>query len=111
MKILKLNRNSDFRRVYAKGKYVVHPILISYVMKNRAGCCRFGITASKKVGNAVKRNRCRRVVFAAFQQVEPLLKENYDIVLVARGATAKVKSTDVLPVLRRQLKKLGAFRE
>lgn len=109
MKILKLNRNNDFRRAYSRGKYLVHPILITYVVKNRAGGCRLGITASKKVGNAVKRNRARRVITAAFQQLEPFLTGSYDIVLVARSATVRVKSTDVLPVLRRQLKKLGVL--
>ncbi|MDD2955536.1 MAG: ribonuclease P protein component [Oscillospiraceae bacterium] len=111
MRILKLNRNNDFKRAYSKGRYVVHPILISYVVKNRAGRCRLGVTTSKKVGNAVRRNRARRVIVAAFQQVEPLLKGNWDIVLVARSATAGVKSTDVLPVLQWQLKKLGVLEE
>ena len=50
-----LNSNSDFRRIYARGKVYTNPALVIYVMKNRAGICRIGITTSKKIGNAVEK--------------------------------------------------------
>lgn len=69
MKIAKINQNRDFRRAYSKGKYAAHPLIVSYAVKNRRGETRIGITASKKVGNAVQRNRARRVITAAFMPV------------------------------------------
>ena len=50
-----LCRNNDFRRLYARGKSYVTPLVVVYVMKNRTKNVRVGITTSKKIGNAVLR--------------------------------------------------------
>ena len=65
-----LKENKDFRRLYYRGKSEASPVLVTYVMKNRLGFTRVGITSGKKIGNAVKRNRARRVIRAAFAQCE-----------------------------------------
>lgn len=111
--ILTLNLNSDFRRLYARGKSYANPALVTYVMKNRAGIChnsRMGITTSKKIGNAVKRNRARRIISAAFRQLEPQIGTGWDIVFVARVRTTALKSTDVLRVMEMQLKTAGVLK-
>jgi ribonuclease P protein component len=66
-------------------------------MKNRVGICRVGITTSKKIGNAVERNRSRRIIRAAYQSIfnQYTLKGNYDLIFVARGKTKYLKSTQV----------------
>jgi ribonuclease P protein component len=102
-----LNENKDFRRLYGRGKSVVDPALVTYVMKNRAGFCRVGITTSKKIGNAVERNRARRVIREAYRHVQPKIKGNYDLVFVARVRTIRKKSTEIQAVMESQLKKLG----
>ena len=61
-KFVPLCRNNDFRRLYARGKSYVTPVVVIYVMKNRTKNLRVGITTSKKIGNAVLRNRSRRVI-------------------------------------------------
>ena len=94
-----LKTNSDFRRAYARGKSYTNPALVMYVRKTRAGSCRIGITASKKIGNAVQRNRARRVIREAFRQVNLPLKGNYDVVFVARTKTVHKKSTDIYNVM------------
>lgn len=107
MKSVTLNRNMDFRRLYGRGKSFTNPALVAYVMKNRAGVCRVGITTSKKIGNAVERNRARRVIRAAFRQVEPDIRGNWDIVFVARTKTKFLKSTIIYRVMREQLQAAG----
>ena len=57
MKYRVLNKNREFTRLYARGKSYVHPHLVLYVAKNRLGVTRVGLTATKKVGGAVQRNR------------------------------------------------------
>ena len=94
-----LKTNSDFRRAYGRGKSYTNPALVMYVRKNRAGSCRIGITASKKIGNAVQRNRARRVIREAFRQVNLPLKGNYDVIFVARTKTVYKKSTDIYNVM------------
>ena len=94
-----IKSNSDFRRLYNRGKAVTDPALVIYYTKNRAGICRIGITTSKKIGNAVERNRSRRVIKEAFRKVCPQLDPCYDIVLVARSKTKYLKSTRIEEVM------------
>ena len=57
MRYRTLNKNWQFNRVYGRGKSYVHPHCVLYVAKNRVGYTRIGLTATKKVGHAVQRNR------------------------------------------------------
>lgn len=83
-KTLKLNK--DFRRLYARGKSCASGYVVAYVMKNRnADFNRIGLTVGKTVGNAVKRNRAKRLMRESYRLMEHNLKQGYDIVLVARG--------------------------
>ena len=69
-----LCRNNEFRRAYTRGKSSVSPVLVVYSLKNRRGLVRVGITTSKKIGNAVQRNRSRRVIREAFRQLAPQVR-------------------------------------
>ena len=104
-----LKTNSDFRRAYARGKSYTNPALVLYVRKNRAGSCRIGITASKKIGNAVQRNRARRVIREAFRQIKSSLKGHYDLVFVARTKTVFKKSTDIYEIMLPMLTNAGVI--
>ena len=110
-KLVPICRNSDFRRIYARGKSYVSPLVVVYALKNRTKNVRVGITTSKKVGNAVQRNRSRRVIREAFRALAPRVRPGFDLVLVARGKTPYVKSTDVRRQLERQLQAAGLLRE
>ena len=105
-----LKSNSDFRRVYARGKVYTNPALVIYLMKNRAGICRIGITTSKKIGNAVERNRSKRVIRAAFRQLPDRLDGNFDIVFVARGRTKYTKSTELCGIMRKHFLSAGVIK-
>ena len=103
--------NCDFRRAYARGKVFTNPALVTYVRKNRAGICRVGITASKKIGGAVERNRARRVIRAACLALPETVTGHYDIVFVARTRTIRTKSTELIPVIRKHLQSAGVIRD
>ena len=104
-----LKTNSDFRRAYARGKSYTNPALVMYVRKNRAGSCRIGITASKKIGNAVQRNRARRIIREAFRQINLPLKGHYDLVFVARTKTVYKKSTEIYDIMLPMLMNAGVI--
>ena len=106
-----IKSNCDFRRIYGKGKSFQGPALVSYVLKNRAGICRIGITTSKKIGNAVERNRSRRVIRAAYSMIEDRVEGNYDIVFVARTKTKYIKSTKLAEMMLLQLTQAGVINE
>lgn len=108
--IITLNRNSDFRRAYNKGKYSISPLVVTYVIKNRNKGLRYGITTSKKVGCAVKRNRARRIIKSAFLDLSKDIKPGYDLVFVARAKTPFAKSQNISKDMRKHLKREGLLK-
>ena len=102
-----LKRNGDFRRAYGRGKSLAAPALVTYAVRNRLKVTRYGITASKKVGGAVERNRCRRVIREALRTLDEPLRGGWDLVFVARVKTNDAKSTAIQEVMREHLKQLG----
>lgn len=105
-----LKSNPDFRRLYNRGISITDPALVIYYQKNRAGICRIGITTSKKIGNAVERNRSRRLLKEAFRSVCPEVKPEYDIVIVARSKTKYVKSTRLAEIMHSIFEKQGMLK-
>lgn len=103
-----IKENRIFRRLYSKGKYQVHPLLVTYIQRNREGQTRYGISASKKIGGAVARNRAKRVIRAAYREVEREITGSWDIIFVARSRTTIVKMDEVKKVMERQIKTLTA---
>ena len=108
-----IRENREYRRAYTKGKFEVSPSLVTYVIKNRfkKNRTRIGITTGKKIGNAVSRNRAKRVIRAAWREFEPYLKKGYDTVFVARAKTTFVKMQVVKKEMEKHLKKLGILDE
>lgn len=106
-KTISLRRNQEFRRVYAKGRYSSTDSLVTYVLKNRLNSLRLGITTSKKIGNAVQRNRARRIIRAAYAGFQNKLSKGLDIVFVARKRAVEIKSQDVAKDMGYELGKLG----
>ena len=105
-----INTHKDFRTLYYRGKSQVHPVLVTYVRKNRLGYPRAGITTGKKIGGAVQRNRCRRVIREAYRLLLPQISGGWDLVFVARARTLKCKSTAVRAVMEEQLRAAGVLK-
>lgn len=109
-KYVTIKENRDFSRLYRKGKSFVSPVLVTYVMKNRGSELRYGITTGKKIGNAVKRSRSRRIIRASYYQLYPEIKQGYDLIFVARGKTPYEKSQAILKAMRQHLKQAGVLK-
>ncbi len=90
-----LNQNADFQRLYRSGAFCSLGSALLYVRPNGLPCNRLGITAGKKIGNAVKRNRAKRIIRAAYTAAEMQLPIGLDIVVVARS-TLPEQSANVL---------------
>ena len=108
--IITLKDNRDFRRIYNRGKSFASPLLVTYVLRNRRGEVRIGITTGKKIGKAVMRNRSRRIIKEAFRAVQPDIKQGYDFVFVARTRTTMVKTGDILQTMKKELKDAGVLK-
>ena len=104
-----LKENKDFRRLYYRGKSRASSCLVTYAMKSRGKQSHYGITTSKKIGGAVQRNRARRIIRAAYAELEPQIRGSYDFVFVARTRTAYVKMQDVRTQMEEHLRALGVL--
>ncbi len=96
-----LNQNRDFQNLYHRGASFVTPFVVIYLRPNRLDHHRLGITAGKRVGNAVKRNRAKRLIRQAYRELEAELPQYLDLVIVARARLCEVKSTRLTAHLRK----------
>lgn len=106
-----LKDSAVFSRIYKKGARASGSGAVVYFTPNRRPYNRFGITAGKKVGGAVERNRAKRIIRAAYRKNELILPIGYDIVVVARGDILKLRSTDLDSLFLRLKKEMDKFGE
>jgi ribonuclease P protein component len=70
-----------FRRVYEQGRKMQFRYFTAFVLEKQAEPARIGITATRKFGNSVERNRARRLVREAFRKNKWLVPNRVDIVI------------------------------
>ena len=112
-KPFRLTRRADFLRVSSKGRRVaVHGLVLQALERDAGEPVRLGFTVTKKVGNAVVRNRTRRRLKEAarlYLQAHPVA--GVDLVLIGRDATRERDFADLMDDFRRALTKLGVAPE
>lgn len=105
-----IKKDREFRYLYKKGNCCPSYGFVCYFRPSSRRRNRCGIVTGKKIGNAVKRNRSRRVIREAFRIFDnELLKETdkrFDFIFVARDKTPSLKSTQILGTMRVKLKPL-----
>ncbi|WP_459129485.1 ribonuclease P protein component [Guggenheimella bovis] len=103
--MISIKNNREFQRAYSKGRSFVTKSFVLYAVKNRQNQTKIGFTVSKKIGNAVTRNRARRRLKEAIRELP--LPEGYDLVLVARGRSLTIEFESLKRALQEELNKLG----
>jgi ribonuclease P protein component len=81
---LRLKRSEDFQRVYDNGRRVGDAYLLLFALPHPAAGTRAGFSVSRKHGNAVRRNRLKRLLREAYRLNRQQLPAGYDFVLVPR---------------------------
>ncbi|MBQ9746255.1 MAG: ribonuclease P protein component [Clostridia bacterium] len=121
MKNIAISEDHLFRKVYAKGQKVFCKHIAVYVLTDyrasrlarenplKTRVNRVGLTVTKKLGKAVVRTRTRRILRAAYQQLEKEnnIKKGFLVVIVARDAATEAKTQDIYRDLLYAAKKLG----
>jgi ribonuclease P protein component len=110
--LTRLKNRSDFLRTAATRRKAALPGLVLQVAETSETTRRIGFTASRKVGNAVARNRARRRLReAAAQVMHDHAAGGRDYVLIARGATGSRPWTLLLGDLEAALKRVHAWQD
>ncbi len=107
----RLKKRRDFLRAASRGKRAARPGLVLQAVAGEAGRVRVGFTVTKKVGNAVVRNRARRRLKEAVRLGLPATEvEGWDLVLIGRDGTGKRPFQRLIDDLRGALKQTGVVR-
>ena len=85
----RLRRGSDFARLRENGRAFNSRWVLVSIIPNGLPHNRYGFITSKQLGNAITRNRLRRLLREAVRLLHPQLRPGYDVVLIARKSLVK----------------------
>jgi ribonuclease P protein component len=111
----RLAKKEDFNKVYRYGKsmanqqFVLHYLLKPDLVNTPAECFRLGVSVSKKIGNAVVRNRVKRVVKEILRLDAARIVHNVDFILIARKPVPSMDYHEIEKSIEHVLKKAALF--
>jgi ribonuclease P protein component len=105
----RLSRSTEFQRVYRQGRSKANRYLVLYSFARGDAAdeaSRFGVSVGRKIGNAVTRNRVKRTIREALDELEPKLADGLDYVVLARPDIVELLDRDGMHGVRDQLSEL-----
>lgn len=101
----RIKKNTEFQAVFKKGRSVANRQFVIYILdKDQQENFRIGLSVSKKIGNAVTRNRVKRYIRQVFHELEDQIKDHKDYVIIARKPVADMNYHEVRKSLEHVLK-------
>ena len=94
-------------RVRRSGKSYAHPLLILIIKAGKDPISRFAVTAGRSVGKAVQRNRAKRLLRAALQDVIQDIQPGYQGILIARKPLLDANFQETSQALKSLLHEAG----
>ena len=91
----RLVRSSAFNDIYAQDQCFHGRFMVLWFSRGKEASNRVGVVASKRIGNAVHRNRAKRRLREVFRLNQDQLQEHIDIVLIARRFILTAKWKDI----------------
>ena len=102
----RLKKRYEFKQAQLSGRRIHTPHFLIVVHPNALQNSRLGITVTKKVGNAVQRNRIKRLVREVFRRNRQLFPPSEDLVFIAKRGAGEIDYGSLLSELQRAAKKL-----
>ena len=106
----RLTKSTDFKRVRRLGKSYAHPLVVLIKHPTKIETTRFGVSAGRSVGNAVRRNRAKRRLRECVRPQIPILQTGWDVILLARKPMAQAKFADIESAVNTLLQRAGLYR-
>jgi ribonuclease P protein component len=103
----RLTSATEFRRVRRTGKSYAHPLVLLIASQSNSEQYRYGVTANRSIGGAVKRNRAKRRMRSALHNFD--LNPGWDLILVARPGLNEAPWDKLSRAIGNLLKKAGAI--
>ena len=110
-KRFRLRKNMEFKKVYTGGKNFWNRNLVLYIKKNNLEEPRLGITITKKVGNAVVRNKIRRRIKEIYRLNLHKIKGGYDLIIIPKKNVVDISFKDLESALNHILKRSNMFKD
>jgi ribonuclease P protein component len=102
----RVKRNEDFQKIFKRGKSTANRQFVVYTLDKRdQQNFRVGLSVGKKLGNAVTRNRIKRLIREALQEVKDQLPQDKDYIIIARFPTAEMSHSEIQKSLFHVLKR------
>jgi ribonuclease P protein component len=105
----RLRRRDRFEEIRRQGKCWTHRLLVLCLLPNDLPASRFGFSVSKRVGNAVVRNRVRRRLREIVRLRLPAVAPGWDVVLIARPTIAQAEFRQIETAVERLLVQAGLY--
>ncbi len=113
-RVWRLRQRGEFERVRQNGQAWPHRFFILIVQPRAVepdGPARIGVAAGKRLGSAVLRNRIKRKIRAATQQVYSNITDNVDLIVIARAPIVEASVTEIATALTGQLQRAQIWRD
>jgi len=88
---MRIKDSREFESIIKTGKKIANSYFVIYYKERKMLFPRFGVTLSKKFGNAVKRNRYKRILREIIRNNQKQFKKNYDYIIIMKKSCENIE--------------------